>query len=53
MAGRCEKSISQTAEPFLRGGLAAEKYMEDLNMSTNSRIGILHEDGTMETIYCH
>ena len=22
-------------------------------MSTNSRIGILHEDGTTETIYCH
>ena len=27
--------------------------LEELNMSTNSRIGILHEDGTTETIYCH
>lgn len=39
--------------PFLRGGLTAKNYMEGKHMSTNSRIGILHNDGTTETIYCH
>lgn len=42
--------MSQDLMPFPREGLTARNTWRRTNMSTNSRIGILHQGGTIETI---